>query len=299
MAAVGLKCFGAYVCDGLHWLWSRSQPLTAVIFLGFGTIHLHRYVSRRNRRMEWAKAGKDMVVLHCLPRGRITPHLSPFVMKLETYLRLAKIPYKLDFTEPFGPKGKSPWITFNGEEIGDSQLVMEHLGRQYKKDFSSKLTEEQKAVARAFYILMDEHLCWGLRCWRFQIDNCKQLLKNMPSASFFQRLKMKLFMRRTYRIACWAQGIGRHSEQEVNDIVWKDLAAVSHFLGKKPFLMGEDLCEVDCTVFAFLSQIMWCYDGSPFVTMLIGFPNLPAYVLRVKERLWPDWDQCLAKPKKS
>ncbi|XP_071545471.1 failed axon connections homolog [Panulirus ornatus] len=111
--------------------------------------------------MEWAKAGKDMVVLHCLPRGRITPHLSPFVMKLETYLRLAKIPYKLDFTEPFGPKGKSPWITFNGEEIGDSQLVMEHLGRQYKKDFSSKLTEEQKAVARAFYILMDEHLCWS------------------------------------------------------------------------------------------------------------------------------------------
>ena len=40
---------------------------------------------------------KDVVILHQFPRGRITPSISPFVMKLETYLRMADIKYVVQF----------------------------------------------------------------------------------------------------------------------------------------------------------------------------------------------------------
>ena len=40
-------------------------------------------------------AGTDVVVLHMLGRpGRNLPNLSPFVMKLETFLRLERVPLK-------------------------------------------------------------------------------------------------------------------------------------------------------------------------------------------------------------
>lgn len=59
-----------------------------------------------------------------------------------------------------GPKGKCPWITLNGEEIGDSQLIIEKLGPKYGKNFTSGMTSEQNAVAHAMRVMVDEHLLW-------------------------------------------------------------------------------------------------------------------------------------------
>jgi len=43
------------------------------------------------RRAAWAAAGKDVVVLHMFDRSRTGINLSPFPIKVETYLRMAKI----------------------------------------------------------------------------------------------------------------------------------------------------------------------------------------------------------------
>lgn len=59
-----------------------------------------------------------------------------------------------------GPKGKTPWITLNGEEIADSQLCLELLARKFHKDCSSHLSSEDQAIARAFHIMAEEHLYW-------------------------------------------------------------------------------------------------------------------------------------------
>ncbi len=42
-----------------------------------------------------AKGEKDKVVLHHYMRSIVTPSPSPFDLKLETYLRMAKIPYEV------------------------------------------------------------------------------------------------------------------------------------------------------------------------------------------------------------
>ena len=38
---------------------------------------------------------RDVVILHQIRRAPLTPNLSPFCLKLETYLRMAKIPYQV------------------------------------------------------------------------------------------------------------------------------------------------------------------------------------------------------------
>lgn len=38
---------------------------------------------------------KDVVILHQFPRGLNLPSISPFALKLETYLRMAEINYQV------------------------------------------------------------------------------------------------------------------------------------------------------------------------------------------------------------
>lgn len=57
-----------------------------------------------------------------------------------------------------------PWMTLNGEDMADSQLCLEFLAQKFNKDFSSHLTSEELAVARAMQIMAEEHLQW--------LDNC-------------------------------------------------------------------------------------------------------------------------------
>ena len=173
---------------------------------------------------KWAKIGKDKVVLHQFSRGGVAPSPSPFPLKLETYLRMANIPYEVfsffqfrfiqnivysfcvqcDFEEPFGPKGKTPWITINGQEIADSQLCLEFLAETFQKDFSSHLSPLEQATARAYQIMCEEHLFWQvlfkqyfcnfvLMChnfrplvlWRFVYTNGESVPHVMPAMPRF------------------------------------------------------------------------------------------------------------------
>ncbi|XP_037793158.1 failed axon connections homolog isoform X2 [Penaeus monodon] len=228
-------------------MWASTSVITFVVMVT-ATLYLYNYLLRKNRRFAWGSLGRDVVVLHITPRGRFAPNMSPFVIKLETFLRLAKIPYKVDFEEPFGPKGKTPWITLNDEELTDSQLVMEELTRHY--ELTDKLSVEQQAVARALTVMVDEHLIWGLRVWRYDVDRGRGFSECMSSVPFYYKWFVPIQCWRM-RNALWHQGMGRHTYQEVKNIVKQDLAAIAG-----------------------------CLDD---------FPKLSEYVSRVRAKLWPNW----------
>src|SRR2546422_630878 len=60
-----------------------------------------------------------MVTLYKFAPAWGLPDLSPFVFKLETYLRMAKIPYKAEPGDPRkAPKKKLPYIEHDGKTLG-------------------------------------------------------------------------------------------------------------------------------------------------------------------------------------
>ncbi|CAL4093269.1 unnamed protein product [Meganyctiphanes norvegica] len=285
-----------------HWFGLGSAvALTLVIFTYLSFMKKKEFARKRRK---WSSVGRDVVVLHCLPRCHWAPSLSPFNIKLETYFRMAKIPYQLDFTEPMAPVKKgmarntTPWITINGEEVVDSQLIIEYIGRALNIDLSAEFTKEQRAVARAFSIMADEHLIWGIRVWRYITDRCSSQMAGLP-LPWYIPLSLAQFIARwrsPYMIkALETQGMGRHKIKDVNSIVQRDLSAISDYIGDKPYLMGTKLCEADCSVFAHLANILYNYPGSPHeATVKDEFVSLVEYVERVKTELWPDWEACLA-----
>jgi hypothetical protein len=86
--------------------------LVLLIATTIGLFFLQQSLKRKKRRAGYPK---DKVILHQFPRGIYAPSASPFVMKLETWLRIAEIPYKNEFSLQMSKKGQVPWITFNGE----------------------------------------------------------------------------------------------------------------------------------------------------------------------------------------
>ncbi|KAG7153743.1 failed axon connections homolog isoform X2 [Homarus americanus] len=276
------------------WQWSNLVPVITTLVILVGASRTYNIIVKTNRRWRWCEAGRDVVVLHCPGRGRFAPSMSPFVLKLETFLRFANITYKLDFEEPFGVKDKTPWVTFNGEELTDSQLVIERFTQHFH--LKNTLTKEQRAVAKAFTTMMDEHLIWGLRVWRYDIDRGAGFRECFHHLPFYMSLGIPVICWKMRR-ALWEQGIGRHSFKQVQDFVRQDLTAVSDFLGDKSYLMGEEVSTADCVVFAHLANIVYNYRRSPFHIMVTEeLVNLREYVERVRNTVWPDWQRCLDPP---
>ena len=57
-------------------------------------------------------------------------------------------------------KGKTPWITYNGDEIADSQFCMQYVADKFKVRCDDHLTAVEKAIGRAFQKMTEEDLYW-------------------------------------------------------------------------------------------------------------------------------------------
>ena len=78
-----------------------------------------------------------------------------------------------------------------------------------------------------------------------------------------------------------AQGLGRHTQQEVYEIGRRDLKAISSFLADKPFLMGDEWMAIDATLYAFLTTILKQPIDSELKAAVMNCPNLVAYCKRM------------------
>ena len=78
----------------------------------------------RLQRPNWKK---DKVYLVQFP---VSPHIrsiSPFSLKLETWIKLNKIDYENVYSIKFSKKGQIPYIELNGEQIADSNIIIPKL----------------------------------------------------------------------------------------------------------------------------------------------------------------------------
>ncbi|KAG7160888.1 failed axon connections homolog [Homarus americanus] len=274
------------------WL-GRGRTLLASLGIIFLTRKFIKYRKKTQLRREWDSVGKDVVLLHQFASGKYCPNLSPFALKLESFFRLANIKYKVDTKTPFGPKGKCPWITINGEDVADSEFIVEHITQRYQVQIDARLDPHKAATLQAVRVLVDEHLFWCVLTWRYWVDGCVTFLKSQ-SFSPFLRFVFPLFMKSGIRRRSREQGIGRHTPEEIYHICKKNCSTLAGVLGEDKFFGGEEPCTVDCAVFGQLAQLMWNAPGSRYEALVTKVhPSLARYCLSMKEKLYPDWNKLL------
>ncbi|ODM89037.1 hypothetical protein Ocin01_17645 [Orchesella cincta] len=264
--------------------------LGVLFFIGKKAIKFFQKWKVEKMLEKWDEAPKDKLILHTLWRCKPMPSISPFGLKLETYLRMAKIPYELDTKNPSGPKGKLPWITYQGVHLADSQLCIEYLNKKFDISLNKSASKEQLAAARACRIMLEDHFLWGLVQYRF-VDNINALSQLMKIPGLFKLILPIRSYQLKQRLV--NQGIGKHSPTEIYQMTEADLHTASAVLGNKKFFGGDEPCEEDCALFGCVAQAIWGSPGSSFERLCEGeLKNLKEYCERMKDLYWADWEQC-------
>lgn len=247
---------------------------------------------------------KDVVYLYQFSRIPLLPSISPYCLKVETWLRLNGIKYEnVDHKMKFrSKKGALPFVELNGEEIADSTIILRELSQKFGKDLDAVLTCEQRSVSHAMISMIENHLVWVVMCWRTK--NLDQVFKGykvnlqhvlgtrIPNGilNFF----FKLTVGRKGAKKVKAQGMGVHTPEEVSQFGCSDLKVLSDMLADKPFFFGDEPTTLDVVAFAHLAQILYIDKDTPYSLrdyMQENCPNLVGHCSRMKERCFPDWDE--------
>ena len=238
---------------------------------------------------------EDVVYLVQFP---VSPHIrniSPFALKLETWLKTNQIRYENVHSIKTSRKGQIPYVELNGEQIPDSNIIIQRLTDHFKTKCDANLTANQRSIAHAITVMVEHHTAQIGFYWRYGHHNYEftdKLMENFAekkaSIFFFKYIQPSGLKTKAY-----LSGIGRHSFQEIEEMSFRDLDAISNLLGDKKYFLGTSKpSTIDCTLFGHLAQFLYIPMAFPQKKyMHENCPNLVQLVERIKAEIWPDWEE--------
>lgn len=233
------------------------------------------------------------------------PHVysvCPFGIKLESFLRINKIPYESVYGGGFSSKGMMPFVRFDhpeketGYEIPDSNVIIRRLYRELGEGSSeSRLTPAQRATTHFVVRTLEEHTQqvgfyyrYGLNMESFlEVLDIKRRFK--PGVSkFWGNAQPQVTLGKTK-----ARGLTRHTDREIWEFSNEDVQAIADVLGDQKFVLGGDEPTlVDCAVFGHLSQFLWIPIDFPQRQYIVeNCPGLIQFMNRFRDTYWPDWEE--------
>lgn len=229
-----------------------------------------------------------MITLYQPPAAWGTPSLSPFCIKLELYLKLAKLEYVVAPANPMkAPKGKMPYVRIDDSPLlGDSQLILEALKQRFGDPLDANLTAAQRALGHLVRRTLEEATYFTGLYTRWLVD------ENFAVVATEFRKFVPFFapplIRRNVRKAAKAQGIARHTKEEVEAMAHADWTAIAQILGESRWLLGDAPTSHDATLFAFLESTLGFPRLTPIRAHIETLPNLVSYRERIKAEYFPE-----------
>ncbi|KAH7709139.1 Protein C25H3.7 [Aphelenchoides avenae] len=238
---------------------------------------------------------ENVVYLYQFHRSPVIPNMSPFCMKVETFLRANNIKHEvLGSWTVRSKEGRLPFIELNGKQVADSQLILWHLSKHFKID--EELTTEQRGLARAIDRMMEGSAYYAITYFR-SLENAQNAanpnVSGLPIPSLLAPLvtpfiAKKLADNARYRLK--AEGIARHSRETIIEILRRDVQALDDILGDKKFLIGVRPTTPDFTVFGHLGVGYYLPFRQPITDLLDDeFPRVKQLLERIRIHYWSDW----------
>jgi len=178
--------------------------------------------------------------------------ISQFVLKIETYLRMAGIEFEtrslgIGFADT-APKGKLPYIEHDGAQIADSSIIVDYLKEHFGDPLDEALSSSERAKGHVIKRMIEEHIWWIMareRWWAPENPywDTPGMLKEFDQASYEEA-------RDDSQRKCIEHGVGAFTEDELDKRGREDLEALSVFgsplniFGRAPLYSwrSADLC---------------------------------------------------------
>lgn len=236
-----------------------------------------------------------MITLYSFGKRIGVEDASPFVVKVDAFLRMAKLDYQndADFNNlKKSPKGKLPFITDDNNSdlvtISDSEDILSYLTSTYNIDLDHFLTDKQKAQAHLITKSLDENLYWCLVYSRWALEETWPLISQtffgampFPLKTFVPKLIRKSVIKNLH-----GQGMGRHSKEEILAIADKSFAALSTLLADQDYIFGSQVCSFDAVIYSHLCEFISVDFDNEFNVQAKKYENLVVYCQRIEQRYY-------------
>ncbi len=219
------------------------------------------------------------------------PNMSSFCLKLETWLRMAGLPYENRYTNDprEAPLGKLPCLKVDNRTIPDSTLCIDYLKHKHGIDLDRRLTPAQKAQSHALKALLEDRLYYaGLYSrWvdaRYWPEFRDILFGKLP---FPVRKVLPQVIQQKMKRDLQGQGIAKHPPEQVYALAAQDIAVLSALLGDQAYFFGDEPSEIDASAFGLIAQLTLVTRNTPWPPIVAPYPNLRAYAERMLQRYFP------------
>ncbi|WP_169543781.1 glutathione S-transferase family protein [Sneathiella aquimaris] len=218
--------------------------------------------------------------------------LSPFGLKLETWLKMMGLDYDVHWTaQEMGPKGKVPYATVNGHVLGDSECIIDYITDQFSVPVPPAflLSDVEKARGVMIRRLIEEHLYFIMVYSRWSDEKNWPGFKEIffaPAPAFLRGFISKK-VRKKVQANLVAQGIARHTMEEIYKKADIDLRALSVLLNDNLYFHGNAPTLTDASAYGLLANLYYSPVNNTVTDALEKHDNLVAYVKRMKGEFWP------------
>ncbi|XP_023386718.1 failed axon connections homolog isoform X3 [Pteropus vampyrus] len=229
--------------------WKKTLYLTGGALLAAAAYLLHELlVIRKQQEID----SKDAIILHQFARpNNGVPSLSPFCLKMETYLRMADLPYQNYFGGKLSAQGKMPWIEYNHEKVSGTEFIIDFLEEKLGVNLNKNLGPHERAISRAVTKMVEEHFYWTLAyCqWVDNLNETRKMLSLSGGGPFSSLLRWVVchITKGIVKREMHGHGIGRFSEEEIYMLMEKDMRSLAGLLGCCPtmglIVLGKPLKE--------------------------------------------------------
>lgn len=222
------------------------------------------------------------------------PDLSPFCIKLETYLRIAGVAYEAVVGDANkAPRRKLPWVHDGEHTLADSDTIIHHLEAGRAVPLDRDLSPHDRAVAEAVRTMLEEAHYFVIVYVRWCTPEGRAIYRPVLSrycaaVGIARPLHSLMIGMATLnmRAQAWMQGTARRDPAEIMALGQRHWTAVAELLGDRPFLLGERPTSVDATVYAFLVSTIDAPFDSPIKAHALADARLVAYRDRMRARFW-------------
>ncbi|KAG8343563.1 hypothetical protein TRVL_05611 [Trypanosoma vivax] len=263
-------------------------------YLMYKAVRFSYLVCRRvSAQVVFNRLEPDVVHLFIHHRWSHGPNYFLHCFKVETFLRLAQIPYVAHFTSDpsISPTGRLPFIIHNRITLGDSATIVQYLTAEFNIEMDCNLSLEERAVGRATVRMVETSLNYALQrtlLWErpdFMVDMFqKEFALEQGSAK-----KMVKGIGRTLMDVLKALGYGNLPRGQYKRQFLEEVKGLESLIGGRPFLLGDKPTSYDSSVYAWLQVAREMGRHGRALSYVVDSKAFHRYVERMTNLAFPDF----------
>ena len=233
-----------------------------------------------------------MITLSQSDRSPRLPSASPFCLKLESWLRLAGLPYTLMEGHELHGSSKRALpriISESGRTMEGLRRVMLHVRSEARTDPDSWLSTDERVFSQAVGHLYADWLVPAMVWLGWVQEESWPGLRAICLSQEGDTLPATTDPLRDHLTLRISELALREDERpKVEELVLREIESLADFLGSKPFFFGDQPSSVDCTLFALMVVSASAPAESPLAQFAQSSYRIGDYVRRMITRLYPE-----------